>query len=791
MKKLAILLLTIIIALNTKAQPSTIHVNNQDLFINGINIAWFNFASDLESFNSASFTSAITKIHAAGGNAIRWWIHTDGTVSPTFKNDSVSSISTTDLKNLNTALNIAYKNGVLIDICLWSFDMLQSGKSAQVVRQNKKLLMDSTYTAAYIRNALIPMVKYLKGNKGILCYEIFNEPEGMISGLGWTPDTQRVSFLYVQRFINRTAGAIHRTDTSVLVSSGSQLISYCSDVAGTNYYRNDRLIAAGGDSLGTLDYYMVHYYTSNGTQYSLFRKPASYWKLDKPIVIGEFPAIGFISESPVISPLQAYNYAFTNGYAGAQAWTYSNGTGGLTGGDKNGGLPDCAIGLKSIAYNSSKFVNVIPDTGNYIYPPYIVKPIPEGISYLNSTDTVVIGNLNNWFSDKLDSANLTFKVDSQKTSIANIVIDQAGNLKVKPVGNNSGIFTTTITATNKNGKTFYAPFTFSVIDTTNENKILFSNVYTSSIESNIYSPSFITDTAQSTFFSTTQSDNQWILFKLYNIETIQRLLIHWDNTYYAKKYEIKVSTDSINWQTVYTESNITGGYDKILFDAVKTKYILINCLQRATSYDYKIYSASAYSTKGAVDSPPYIVNKISDFTIIAGTSRRFNSINTVAKDDNLGEKLSYNFTMEDGSPLPTWMTYTDSTFLFKVAPALNNVGSYNVMLTVSDLFKQTIIDTFVVTVKLNPNAINTISSNEINVYPNPSKNVLKFSSQNSINSPVEITICDFSGKILLMNRISSFGSNCEINLSNIPTGIYILQLKTIEGIISKKVEVLK
>ena len=112
----------------------------------------------------------------------------------------------------------------------------------------------------------------------------------------------------IQRFVNMCAGAIHRTDPNALVTNGavsfqgmtdisasvlgkvnfsqmnetqlSQIAEYYSHklrakvtaedviehfqkIAGIkniNYYSDERLINAGGDQQGTLDYYSVHFY---------------------------------------------------------------------------------------------------------------------------------------------------------------------------------------------------------------------------------------------------------------------------------------------------------------------------------------------------------------------------------------------------------------------------------------------------------------------------------------------------------------------------------------------------
>ncbi len=242
---------------------------------------------------------------------------------------------------------MAKERNIALVLCLWSFDMLQSGALEKNHERNIKLIKEKEYTQAYIDNALIPMVKALKGHPAILCWEIFNEAEGMADDIewgGWTPAT--ITFVPdVQRFINMAAGAIHRTDPDALVSNGCWDFKVTSDIKTIknfiNLYRDDRLIAAGNDSLGTLDFYMVHYYEWAKEKSSPFHHPASYWELDKPVVIGEFSAKGPYKG---IDTRTAYEYLYKNGYAGALSWTW-------TGHDGLGSLKDAAPALRYMLEN--------------------------------------------------------------------------------------------------------------------------------------------------------------------------------------------------------------------------------------------------------------------------------------------------------------------------------------------------------------------------------------------------------------------------------------------------------
>jgi hypothetical protein len=703
MKKYILMLGLIVFSLNMLSQPTYIQRSKQNIYLNGINLAWINFADDLADFDEDQFTEAVTKIHAAGGNSMRWWIHVDGTYNPVFTNDSVTSISSSDIANLKKALDIAYSNGVLIDLCLWSFDMLQSGKTDDVYARNMKLLTDSLYTRAYINNALIPMVKALKSHPGVLCWEVFNEPEGMTTQFGWThaKSGYSVDITYVQRVVNMVAGAIHREAPDALVSNGSQLIRFTSDVktesdaSWMNYYRDDRLIQAGGDAKGTLDFYMVHYYSSNGSKYSVFAHPASYWDVGKPLAIGEFPAVGFPSS---MSSVECYKYAYNNGYAGALSWAY-------TGGGDNGGLSDCAAALDSIESIDPTHVDVVPDS-SFDFPPYVKKTVPDRFVYLGKTDTITVGNLFDWFGKKIDSVHLKFSVDSI-SPIANILVSPVDTinttpydyLKVVPRKGKAGIFTTTITATDTAGKSVYTPFVFSVIDSTSENRFQYRNIYSSTIEDISYLPAYAVDSLPTTRWSTQYKDNQWYLVRLDKEYQIQRIMIHWEVAY-GKKYNVEVSTDSLNWQTIFTETYSDGGYDKLIFSPVTAKFIRLNCVERGTAYGFSIYELQGYSTKGT-NTPPKITTAIADQFAVAVSPYSLTISKSVVTDLDQGERLFFSVTSSDGSDLPSWLTFTDSTRVLSGRAGNNDIGTYSLMLKVKDLFGASDSSAFTLTVSAN------------------------------------------------------------------------------------------
>jgi hypothetical protein len=194
--------------------------------------------------------------------------------------------------------------------------MLQSN-AGTTYTNNQALLEKDANRQAYIDNYLTPLVTALKGTPGLYSYEIFNEPEGM-GPKGWA--THKTTQAAIQKTVNWLAAAIHTADPTALVTNGSQTFDYCSAVSGkSNWYSDSALRAAGGKQNGTLDYYEVHYYASNGASDSPFTHSATSWGLDKKLVIGEFAA----QATDGVALNNLYTSLYTGGYNGSWAWSYS------------------------------------------------------------------------------------------------------------------------------------------------------------------------------------------------------------------------------------------------------------------------------------------------------------------------------------------------------------------------------------------------------------------------------------------------------------------------------------
>ncbi len=102
-------------------------LQDKELFMSGLNLAWINFADDIGNtpLDENRMRKVIQDVRDAGGNALRWWLFTNASLTPEFDaNGLVSGIGTNSVNNVKKALDIAEENGVVISLCLLSFDLI-------------------------------------------------------------------------------------------------------------------------------------------------------------------------------------------------------------------------------------------------------------------------------------------------------------------------------------------------------------------------------------------------------------------------------------------------------------------------------------------------------------------------------------------------------------------------------------------------------------------------------------------------------------------------------------------
>jgi hypothetical protein len=367
-------------------QQGLVEFGGNKTFLSGGNIAWHSFARDIGPAEDhpkvETFERIFESVEEHGGNTLRLWLHTNGAHTPAWDGSTVTGPGENTIPDLRKLLDAAEQSDIGLILCLWSFDMLRKSYGQEVTDRSYELLTERSKTESYIDNALIPMVDAVGGHPALTAFEIFNEPEMMSEKFGWSKIRQ-VSMDDIQRFINQTAGAIHRTEPEAKVTVGAWSFTSLTDESifgfmmrrssldrrrptgrtieriqmhfsrgprpklskegaysfyrasgnwrwwANNYYRDDRLKEAGGDPKGTLDFYSVHYYEWAETHNSPFHNEVGEWELDKPVVVGEFfmgPSHGNGDSDPGeiygVDWKNLYGRLARKGYGGALGWQW-------------------------------------------------------------------------------------------------------------------------------------------------------------------------------------------------------------------------------------------------------------------------------------------------------------------------------------------------------------------------------------------------------------------------------------------------------------------------------------
>ena len=176
-----------------------------------------------------------------------------------------------------------------------------------------------------------------------------------------------------------------------------------------------------------------------------------------------------------------------------------------------------------------------------------------------------------------------FEGDSKQPILSNSFPD--GHFVNAALFTESRPYLVTVSSTGYENSTVVQPITPAVN--------LALNKQTSTSEPARQDAQFAVDGSKSTRWESPFSDPQWISVDLGDTLSISRVLLNWENAS-AKAYTIEVSTDGVNWTTVYSTTDGNEGIYNILFNPIDARYVKVNGTERNKQYGYSLFEMEVY-----------------------------------------------------------------------------------------------------------------------------------------------------------------------------------------------------
>ncbi|RLD83852.1 MAG: hypothetical protein DRJ10_02675, partial [Bacteroidetes bacterium] len=169
---------------------------------------------------------------------------------------------------------------------------------------------------------------------------------------------------------------------------------------------------------------------------------------------------------------------------------------------------------------------------------------------------------------------------------------------------------------------------------------------------------------------------------------------------------------------------------------------------------------------------PEVVNIIDDQETTVGVDYSYAISWNVFTDIDEGDKLTLSANLKDGSPLPGWLSFENTTGTFSGIATL--VAVYEIVLSATDEFGVSVSTDFKLTVS-SATGFEALGENKVSIYPNPSNGKFFVSFDNlNLNKGLDIFIKDIHGKSIYKGKLDD--NKKMVDLSGFSKGTYFLEI---------------
>ncbi|MEO5951913.1 MAG: glycoside hydrolase family 2 TIM barrel-domain containing protein [Chloroflexia bacterium] len=289
-----------------------------DWYLLGVNYPYYHYGNDFggntwgsygvhDPATYAAVDADFAKLSSLGVRTVRWFVFADGRAGIVF--DAAGMPTGLDefvMQDFDAALEIAQRYNIGINFVLLDFRFVYDAQTDNGVQLggHAAVLATPEGQQALVRNVFEPLFSRYTNHPAILSWEVMNEPEWTLRDAGTVHKEVRqpLTLAEFRAFVKLTVEAIH-TIAKSYATVGCADMKWAQNWMGLN-----------------LDYYQIHFYDwmQPYSTDNLFSMRAESIRLDRPVVVGEFPA-----DHSTIAGLRDYlNIWYMNGYAGAWAWSF-------------------------------------------------------------------------------------------------------------------------------------------------------------------------------------------------------------------------------------------------------------------------------------------------------------------------------------------------------------------------------------------------------------------------------------------------------------------------------------
>jgi hypothetical protein len=296
----------------------SIRWRGEDWYLLGVNYPYFHYGNDFggnawgsygvhDPSTYAQVDADFARMSSLGVRTVRWFVFADGRAGITFDAAGLpSGLDEFVMRDFDDALEIAQHHNIGINFVLLDFRFVYDAQIENGVQLggHASVLATPAGQEALVRNIFEPIFRKYASHPAILSWEVMNEPEWTLRDAGTVHKevSQPLTLATFRAFAQLTVDAIHTI-------AGSYATIGCADA---KWARN--WLGLG------LDYYQIHYYDwmKPYSTDDLFGLRAESLELDRPVVVGEFPA----DHSNVAGLREYLDTGYKSNYAGAWSWSF-------------------------------------------------------------------------------------------------------------------------------------------------------------------------------------------------------------------------------------------------------------------------------------------------------------------------------------------------------------------------------------------------------------------------------------------------------------------------------------